>query len=64
MKYLYVITVDKDKCDGCESCVDICPAEVLEIVDEKAEPVNIDECMGCESCVETCPNEAITLTED
>jgi NAD-dependent dihydropyrimidine dehydrogenase PreA subunit len=60
----YKITVDKDKCDACESCVDICPAEVLEMVDGKAEPVNMDECMGCESCVETCPNEAITLTDE
>ena len=60
---MYQITIDKEKCTGCGECVDICPAEVLEMKDEKSEPVNIDECLGCESCVETCPESAITLTE-
>ncbi len=57
------VTVDKEKCDGCEECVDICPSDVLELVDEKCEATDIDECLGCESCVETCENEAITVTE-
>jgi len=39
------------------------PAQVLEMVDGKAEPVNIDECLGCETCVETCPSGAITVSE-
>lgn len=60
---MYQITIDKEKCTGCGECVDICPAEVLEMVDEKSEVANIDECLGCESCVETCPENAITLTE-
>ena len=60
---MYVITIDKEKCDGCESCVDVCPAEVLEMADGKAKFVNQDDCMGCESCVETCPNQAMSLDE-
>jgi len=60
---MYEIKIDKDKCTGCGECVDICPAEVFELVDKKSEPANIDECLGCESCVETCPEDAITLTE-
>lgn len=60
---MYQITIDKEKCTGCGECVDICPAEVLELADEKSEVANIDECLGCESCVETCPESAITLTE-
>ncbi len=60
---MYQITVDKEKCTGCGECVDVCPADVLELVDGKSEPTNQDECLGCESCVETCPEEAITLTE-
>jgi len=59
---MYEITIDKDKCTGCGECVDICPAEVLEMVDEKSSPVHIEECLGCESCVETCPENAITLS--
>jgi len=53
------IVVDKEKCDGCGECVDICPAEVYEIKDGVAVPVNIEECTECCSCVEVCPPEAI-----
>ena len=60
---MWQIEVDKDKCVGDEECVNACPAEVYEIVDGKAEPVNADECLGCETCVEVCPEGAITVTE-
>ena len=60
---MYNITIDNDKCTGCESCVDICPFEVYEIQDEKSVAVNADECEGCMSCVEACPEEAIEVVE-
>jgi NAD-dependent dihydropyrimidine dehydrogenase PreA subunit len=56
-------TVDHDKCTGCEECVDNCPVEVFEIVDEKSVPVNADECLGCDTCVEVCEEGAITVEE-
>jgi len=59
----YEVVVDKDKCVGCEECVEVCPVDVYEIVDGKSEPVNAEECLGCESCVEVCDEEAITVTE-
>ena len=57
------VTVDEEKCVGCEECVDVCPVEVFEMVDEKSKPVDVDECLGCESCVEVCEEEAITVEE-
>ena len=60
---MYKITVDKDKCTGCESCVDICPFDVYEIQNEKSEAVRPEDCEGCMSCVESCPEEAITVEE-
>jgi NAD-dependent dihydropyrimidine dehydrogenase PreA subunit len=56
-------TVDEDKCQGCEECVDVCPVEVFEMVDGKSSPVNAEECLGCESCVEVCEPGAITVEE-
>jgi NAD-dependent dihydropyrimidine dehydrogenase PreA subunit len=58
------ITIDEEKCIGCGECVDVCPAEVLEMQDDKAVVVNEDECLECESCVETCEQDAITLDVD
>ncbi|OQX63206.1 MAG: ferredoxin [Desulfococcus sp. 4484_241] len=57
------VTVDVDKCEGCEECADNCPVGVFEIVDGKADPVNMDECLGCETCVEVCEQDAITVEE-
>jgi NAD-dependent dihydropyrimidine dehydrogenase PreA subunit len=60
---MWEVVVDKDKCNGSEECISACPASVYELVDGKADPVNMDECIGCETCVEVCPNAAITVTE-
>ena len=59
----FEVTVDHDKCEGCEECVDVCPVEVFEMEDDKSVPVNADECLGCESCVEVCEPGAITVEE-
>ena len=59
----FVVTVDEDKCEGCEECVDVCPVEVFEMEDDKSVAVNADECLGCESCVEECEPGAITVEE-
>ncbi|MBW1981718.1 MAG: 4Fe-4S binding protein [Deltaproteobacteria bacterium] len=60
---MWEVTVDKDKCTGCEECVEVCPVDVYEIEDGKSEPVNAEECLGCESCVEVCEAGAITVEE-
>jgi NAD-dependent dihydropyrimidine dehydrogenase PreA subunit len=60
---MFQVTVDKDKCEGCEECVNVCPNEVLAMVDGKADPSGGGECENCESCVGVCPSGAITITE-
>ena len=53
------IKVDFDKCNGCGECVEVCPAEVYELEDEKAHANNVEECTECCACVEACPEDAI-----
>ncbi len=59
----YQVEVDDAKCEGCEECIEVCPVDVYEMVDDKSVPVNAEECLGCESCIEVCDQEAITITE-
>ncbi len=53
-------TVDKEKCDGCESCVEECPSEAISMVDKKAE-INAETCIDCGVCVDACPSDAISM---
>jgi len=55
--------VDEEKCIGCGSCEEICPA-VFQLIDEKSKVIDPDACefVGCcEAAAENCPAEAITL---
>jgi NAD-dependent dihydropyrimidine dehydrogenase PreA subunit len=40
---VWEVTVDTKKCTGDEECVDVCPVDVFEMVEGKADPVNADE---------------------
>jgi len=59
----YRVTVDQDKCKGCEECVEVCTAKVLEMQEGKSVPVNDEKCLGCESCCEVCEEGAIGVEE-
>ena len=56
------ITVDRDKCIGCEACVAVCPVGAIAMVEGKAE-INQDTCISCGACVSECPVEAISRGE-
>ena len=60
---MFNVTVDGDKCVGCEECVEVCPVDVYEMQDGKSVPVSADECLGCESCLDVCEVDAITISE-
>ncbi|MFH1077032.1 MAG: 4Fe-4S binding protein [Pseudomonadota bacterium] len=63
MLEMFTPVIDSEKCVGCGECIDVCPADVYELQDEKSVPVNPDECLGCGSCVEVCEQDAITVEE-
>ncbi len=55
------LIIDTDLCTGCGACVEECPFEALELVEDHAQ-VN-DKCTLCGACVEVCPEEAISIEE-
>lgn len=52
--------VDKEKCTGCEACVDTCPVDSISMDGGKA-VVDADTCIDCGQCVDECPVEAIEM---
>jgi ferredoxin len=55
--------VDAETCLGDGICVEVCPEDILEIVDEKAATVEgrADACIECGQCVAVCPTESLTM---
>jgi Pyruvate/2-oxoacid:ferredoxin oxidoreductase delta subunit len=56
--------IDHDLCILCETCVNICPVDIIELVDDSdGEKITFDleGCLGCGLCASNCPEEAISL---
>ena len=50
----YAIEIDTEKCNGCGDCVEICPADVLELQDgERIECVLLREGIRRSICIST-----------
>ncbi len=62
------ITVERDRCKGCELCRHACPQGIIAM----SEQINVKgyfyavvadpgRCIGCRICAITCPDVAITV---
>jgi NAD-dependent dihydropyrimidine dehydrogenase PreA subunit len=64
---MFAINIDLEKCEGCGDCVEICPSEVLSVVEENgkkfAKVSNEEECIGCMACEDACEEGSLTVTE-
>lgn len=58
------LSIDEDKCIGCESCVARCRRKVLDMrysIDCYAWARYPMDCVGCGKCLSVCPTGAIVL---
>jgi NAD-dependent dihydropyrimidine dehydrogenase PreA subunit len=59
------VAFNPDVCQGCNSCADVCPTDVLMPNPEQGKPPIVlypEECWYCGGCVEECPSPgAITM---
>jgi ferredoxin len=55
--------VDREACTGDGLCIEVCPKEVLELVEEKAATVagHAEDCISCGQCVAVCATEALHM---
>jgi len=60
MAVYFTRETETEECIGCGNCVDICPVNGVQIVDDKAR-VDQDWCIGCGVCAVECPTGAISL---
>jgi electron transfer flavoprotein alpha subunit len=55
------IEIDMEKCMGCGDCVSACPAEAIQIKNNKA-MLDEDNCTECSVCVDSCFQQAIMFS--
>jgi NAD-dependent dihydropyrimidine dehydrogenase PreA subunit len=58
---LHVVDAETRLGDGI--CAEVCPEDILELVDEKVATVDgrADACILCAQCVAVCPTESLTM---
>jgi len=54
--------IDYVNCSLCEKCIDACPFDAIDIVDDKIEMNSA--CKACGICVDSCPEGLISKVED
>jgi len=59
------VAFDEEKCSGCGTCSQACPAKAIAMADKRPQmkPRGENNCMACGDCVAICPEGAITLTK-
>jgi Na+-translocating ferredoxin:NAD+ oxidoreductase subunit B len=62
VKSNYYAHVNENECTGCETCLDRCQMEAIDMVEGKAF-INLKRCIGCGLCISTCPTDAVHLVK-
>jgi len=56
----YYAAVDANTCEGCETCVDRCQVDAIEMQEDIA-AITIEKCIGCGLCVSSCPTGSLSM---
>jgi len=54
--------IDKEKCNGCKTCMKVCPVLAIKMEDRLA-IIDDEMCRGCNACEQRCPVYAISMVK-
>ncbi len=64
-KFRGKIGYDRDKCIGCQLCIRVCPAKVIQFKPEQKKiRMYVARCTFCAQCVDVCPTSALSLSPE
>lgn len=55
--YKHSVSLDKNKCTGCTTCIRHCPTEAIRVRNGIA-VINPERCIDCGECIRICPHKA------
>lgn len=58
-KAMAKITIDPEKCKGCDLCKKVCPVNAISGEIKEVHVIDQDKCIKCRSCMAKCPFKAI-----
>ncbi|MEK6645718.1 MAG: mercury methylation ferredoxin HgcB [Candidatus Firestonebacteria bacterium] len=61
MKTITTLELEQSKCTGCGRCIEVCPHNVFQIRNKKAEIIHLLDCMECGACQKNCQAQAISV---
>ncbi len=53
-----MVKVNKEKCNGCGTCLNVCPQDAISLNKGKA-VIDKDKCVECGACISVCSQNAI-----
>jgi NAD-dependent dihydropyrimidine dehydrogenase PreA subunit len=59
LKNVATLKLDQPTCIGCGRCLEVCPHQVFELIEKRADIRDLDACMECGACALNCPVKAI-----
>lgn len=56
-KIFHSVTLNREKCKGCTTCIRYCPTEAIRVRHGKARIID-ERCIDCGRCIDICPHRA------